>query len=335
MDPIEKDISVTFNTDKVRSRKRKAETTVDNISDEHIDSLSHPDVEGKNAPQIFPTDKKAKKSLRKQTNTSPVLDFDMDVNNSSREPKETSCSPKADKNLQNSSKISTTVEKAKQVLKKDMKTTLPLGDEDDKTAFNGLSTTKQGKEKVVERNTVQEKNAGYPNESQQSNKGRLIGKTKEDEYVYRVLRDDESYTYGLKPKDIYSQVSLIDHVEHGSKKGHKSKFISCCKTKDGVKRMAGYINSTKTVVRINVTKLDSKNVTVIDLSEWKIRYQNLKASPRACNYAEMYKEVILQPFNHIPAECVEKIGIIKDNKFMEIYYASVGSIETLCYREYK
>lgn len=153
--------------------------------------------------------------------------------------------------------------------------------------------------------------------------------------MYRVLRDDESYTYGLKPKDIYSQVSLIDHVEHGSKKGHKSKFISCCKTKDGVKRMAGYINSTKTVVRINVTKLDSKNVTVIDLSEWKIRYQNLKASPRACNYAEMYKEVILQPFNHIPAECVEKIGIIKDNKFMEIYYASVGSIETLCYREYK
>lgn len=52
----------------------------------------------------------------------------MDVNNSSREPKETSCSPKADKNLQNISKISTTVEKAKQVLKKDMKTTLPLGD---------------------------------------------------------------------------------------------------------------------------------------------------------------------------------------------------------------
>lgn len=53
----------------------------------------------------------------------------MDVNNSSREPKETSCSPKTDKNLQNISKISTTVEKAKKVLKKDMKTTLPLGDE--------------------------------------------------------------------------------------------------------------------------------------------------------------------------------------------------------------
>lgn len=154
--------------------------------------------------------------------------------------------------------------------------------------------------------------------------------------MYRVLRDDESYTDGLYPKDIYSQVSLIDHVEHGSRKGHKSKFISCCKTKNGVKRMAGYINSTKHVVRINVTKLDSKNVTVIDLTNWRIRQQqNLKASQRACNYAEMYEEVILQPVNHIPAECVEKIGIVKDFKFMEFYYKYVGCFKLPCYREYK
>lgn len=53
----------------------------------------------------------------------------MDVNNSSREQKHTSCSPKADKNLQNNSKKSTTVEKAKKKLKKQTKTTLPLGDE--------------------------------------------------------------------------------------------------------------------------------------------------------------------------------------------------------------
>lgn len=41
---------------------------MDNISDEHIDSLCHRAVEGKNV-------KKAKKSLRKQTNTSSVLDL--------------------------------------------------------------------------------------------------------------------------------------------------------------------------------------------------------------------------------------------------------------------
>lgn len=54
-----------------------AETTVDNIhvSDKQIDSLCRPAVEGENAPQISPTIKKAKKSLRKQTNTSPVLDI--------------------------------------------------------------------------------------------------------------------------------------------------------------------------------------------------------------------------------------------------------------------
>lgn len=154
--------------------------------------------------------------------------------------------------------------------------------------------------------------------------------------MYRVLRDDESYTDGLYPKDIYSQVSLIDHVENGSRKGHKSKFISCCKTKNGVKRMAGCIKSTKPVVRINVTKLDSKNVTVIDLTDRRIRrQQNLKASQRACNYAEMYEEVILQPVNHIPAECVERIGNVEDNKFMEFYYNYVGCIKLPCYREYK
>lgn len=53
----------------------EAKSTADNISDEHIDSLCHPPVEGKNAPQIVPIVKKAMKSLRKQTNTSPVLDL--------------------------------------------------------------------------------------------------------------------------------------------------------------------------------------------------------------------------------------------------------------------
>lgn len=108
------------------------------------------------------------------------------------------------------------------------------------------------------------------------------------------------------------------------------------KRKKGSNEWQAISNRQKTVVRINVTKLDSKNVTVIDLTKLRIRIQqNLKASQRACYHAQMYEEVILQPVNHIPAECVEKIGIVKDNKFMEIYYASVGSIKTLCYREYK
>lgn len=53
----------------------------------------------------------------------------MDVNNSSREPKHTSCSPKADNNLQNNSKYPTTVKKAMKPLKKQTKTTLPLNNE--------------------------------------------------------------------------------------------------------------------------------------------------------------------------------------------------------------
>lgn len=105
-------------------------------------------------------------------------------------------------------------------MKKHTKTFSPKRGHDDKTALNEISTTKQGKDKVVKRTTVQKKNAEYPMESQQLNKGRVIEETKEDDYVYRVLRDDESYTDGLYPKDIHSQVSLIEHVENGSRKGH-------------------------------------------------------------------------------------------------------------------
>lgn len=138
--------------------------------------------------------------------------------------------------------------------------------------------------------------------------------------MYRVLRLNEPYTDGLYPKDINSQVSLVEHVEYGSRETYKSKFISCCKTKNGVKRIAERAFESKinrTVVRINVTQLNTENIKVIDLTDWGARQRLLKGSPRACNYAEMFEEVILQPVDHIPAECVERIGIIKNKKFFE------------------
>lgn len=67
-------------------------------------------------------------------------------------------------------------------------------------------------------------------------------------------------------------MSLIDYVEYGSRKGYKLKFILCCKMKNGVKWMVGYINLIKFVVCINVIKLDFKNVIVIDFIDWRIWY---------------------------------------------------------------
>lgn len=65
-------------------------------------------------------------------------------------------------------------------------------------------------------------------------------------------------------------MSLIDYVENGSRKGYELKFILCCKMKNGVKWMVGYINLIKFVVCINVIKLDFKNVIVIDFIKWRI-----------------------------------------------------------------
>lgn len=89
-------------------------------------------------------------------------------------------------------------------------------------------------------------------------------KEKKDEYLYRLLRFDEKIRRGLYPKDIRSKTSLKKHIERGSR-GIKSRFISCCKTISGLEKLASYTNEfhlVRLVVRINITKLDPRNVNV-------------------------------------------------------------------------
>lgn len=143
MDPKEKNNSVTFNHDKVKRRKRKAETAVDNISDEPIYSLCQPAVDGKNAPQKSPTVKKTKKTLRKQTNmSSPVRDLDMDVVIPGRVEKGTYGNPKAN-NI--GPKHSKSVEKAKKPLEISTKTSSPLCDKVEDSDDDGKDEQEQHK----------------------------------------------------------------------------------------------------------------------------------------------------------------------------------------------
>lgn len=44
---------------------------------------------------------------------------------------------------------------------------------------------------------------------------------KKDEYVYRLLRFNECFRRGLRPKNIHSKTSLKRHVENGSNKGEE------------------------------------------------------------------------------------------------------------------
>lgn len=138
---------------------------------------------------------------------------------------------------------------------------------------------------------------------------------KNDEYVYRVLRIGESYTDGIYPKNINSAVRLEKHVLRGSY-STKSRFVSCCKTIDGVYEMAIYTNRQqykRDVVKINIKKLP-KEVTIIDLTDNYTRNQHLQ-DPTALRHAQMFDEVILEPKICIPSECIEKIGEIHDKNF--------------------
>lgn len=136
-----------------------------------------------------------------------------------------------------------------------------------------------------------------------------------DEYVYRVLRIGESYKRDIYPKDLNSKVRLEEHVLRGSS-STKSRFVSCCKTLDGVYEMAIHTNQenyTRDVVEINISKLP-KEVTVIDLTDNYTRNQHLHDFT-ALRYAQMYEEVILEPKICIPSECSEKIGEIRRKQF--------------------
>ncbi|XP_078329649.1 uncharacterized protein LOC111117615 [Crassostrea virginica] len=141
-----------------------------------------------------------------------------------------------------------------------------------------------------------------------------------DDFIYRLLRFDESYTHGLSPKNINSRLCLEKHVEKGSSKGFESRFISCCKTLSGLRSLGRITNESsrvREVVRINITKLDRNQVKVIDLTDYVTRKKHIDEYSLAWGYACRFEEVILEPLTHVPKECVEKIGKVHGRSFIK------------------
>lgn len=142
-------------------------------------------------------------------------------------------------------------------------------------------------------------------------------KTQQAEYVYRLLRPNELYKEGLRPKNIESNASLHQHVAGGSK-GLHSRFISCCYTLHALRRLAGLTNHpslVREVVRINISKLNLEEVKVIELFIEDVREKHIKEGSKAWGFAENFQEVILEPKTLVSADCIERIGIVKDNTF--------------------
>lgn len=141
---------------------------------------------------------------------------------------------------------------------------------------------------------------------------------KKDEYVYRLLRFDEGFGRGLRPKNIRSKTSLKEHVENGSNEGAESRFISCCKTIDGLEELARVANKSyrvRLVVRINITMLDPKEVKIIDLTDESVKLKYFKSDTTAYDFSSRFDEVILEPKTCIPRNCIQKIGTVQHKSF--------------------
>lgn len=69
------------------------------------------------------------------------------------------------------------------------------------------------------------------------------------------------------------------------------------------------------VVRINITKLDQNKVKVIDLTNEVTRKKHLIDKSKAWNCAVKFDEVLLEPEENVPMECVERIGIVLKGSF--------------------
>lgn len=188
-----------------------------------------------------------------------------------------------------------------------------------------LSATSLDADVVLSSNNVEEivlneNEIETPLKASQPNKSCHNAEAVKQEYVYRLQRFHEPHWQGLYPKDIWSRTSLMEHVAKGSK-GVTSRFISCCKTLFDLQCLGGITNEStrvREVVRINITKLKNyHDVTVIDLTDETVREKHISRSSDAWGFASRFNEVILEPRTHVPADCVEKIGIVHRRRFIQ------------------
>lgn len=230
-------------------------------------------------------------------------------------------------------KVKKTADKPKQRLKKPHEEGSDSDDEHDqqhkkrrsKTAEETKPTTSKHQTQSTRKESSDydsgmKKEPTFPDKDKESSSSTTDeANTENVKYVYRLLRPGEPFSDGIYPKDISSKKSILEHVLHGSHYSHETKFISCCKTMKGIKSI--YENHRldyhdRDIVKINVQKLNLEEVNVIDLTT-STGIQHLESSFKAQDYARMYEEIILEPTNCIPGDCIEKVATVRNH---QIFY---------------
>ncbi|XP_061173723.1 uncharacterized protein LOC133182890 [Saccostrea echinata] len=123
--------------------------------------------------------------------------------------------------------------------------------------------------------------------------------------LLRLLERDEDPSQGLRPKDPNSRISIEDHVTYGSYL--QSRYISCCKTINGIKRLRKKSRTfPQRVVKIEIDSEDPTINEIIDLTKPEILEQYIKKDNKEGRcYARMYEEVLID--GSVPPSCVIEI----------------------------
>lgn len=160
------------------------------------------------------------------------------------------------------------------------------------------------------------------------------------DYIYRVLRDDENTAEGLKARNPKQNITPRSHIA-GKKDsqyisttatlGAAKTFLGLAKDRDKKKKIT---QKTYRIVKINVKKLT--NVKIIDLSDPAVLDKYIPKDPKKPkynsmfrNWAKKYEEVLVA--GTIPANCIETIEdeVASDNYDPSDYSESEDLVSSL------
>ena len=110
----------------------------------------------------------------------------------------------------------------------------------------------------------------------------------------RPKKDPEK---GLTAKDPIANISIEDHVLHGSSPNVKSKYISCSETLSAARQFASKPYNKKRIVKIEIDRNTPGIIAIISLSDAEIEWTDTGR-----NFANKFQEVLV--VGHIPKECV-------------------------------
>ncbi|XP_060598113.1 uncharacterized protein LOC132751918 [Ruditapes philippinarum] len=128
------------------------------------------------------------------------------------------------------------------------------------------------------------------------------------ERLFRVLRDNEDISRGIRPKNPNANKTIEEHVDNGSYS--QSQYISTSASReaaiDFAKKGYNYSPGSRKIAVINTKKMPT-SVIYTDLTDPDILYEEIE-DDRAQNFARKFEEVVIE--GCIPAHCIERTFIV-------------------------